>query len=285
MNRIRCFPVALISPFVLIMSACVATTKQPPRSVTEQLPKQDVEPSWWFPADIATGTMYHYQVLLNETITYRFTDHRIDERAEFAVVVLPSESGRSGCIVRMCPPQEPEDQSVDLIQIWIDRLAQGNPEGIWATSDAVYVDHQPLLRGPWRSGDRFSILGFGAWVLPFVGAGYVVGTFHFDVDAVSPTGADLSFTFWAGEPQPELRGQGELDFDSDIQGIRAIHAAWVWHSGAQSRDVELTVTRIRIEQTRGDAWAERSAGLVLGTQRQGVEEIRGNRDLLCGEPI
>ena len=203
--------------------------------------------SWWFPTNMPTGTKYHYRAVLKAENTFQGKTTQVHEQTDFAVAVSPAATGQSGCIVRMLPPDPSPATSGWLTRLWIERLAEDNPDGVWATTDGIFVHDVPLLRGPWRTGDRFSVFGFGAWLLPLLGSGYVVGTLHFDVYSATPTDADLKFDFWAGRAAPVLRGTGELSFESDAEGIALITANWTRTLGSEKREAVLTITRLRID--------------------------------------
>ncbi len=208
---------------------------------------------WWFPSNLPTGTKYHYLAVLKAENTYRGETTQVHEQVDFAVSVLPTARGKPGCMVRMLPPDPSPGASDGLAQLWIERLAEGNPDGVWATADAIFVHDVPLLRGPWHKGDHFSVFGFGAWLVPLLGSGYVVGTLHFDVYSATPTNANLRFDFWAGQAVPALRGKGNLFFESDAEGVAMIRADWTRTLGEEKREAVLTVSRVSIDKSQGDA--------------------------------
>lgn len=224
-----------------------------PKERFTKLGAEAERPSWWFPTNMPTGTKYHYRAVLTAENTYGGRTIQVHEQTDFAVAVSPAATGQSGCIVRMLPPDPSPATSGRLTQLWIERLAQDNPDGVWATTDGIFVHDVPLLRGPWRTGDRFSVFGFGAWLLPILGSGYVVGTLHFDVYSATPTDADLRFDFWAGRAVAVLRGTGKLSFKSDADGIAAINANWTRTLGSERREAVLTITRLRIDKLKEDA--------------------------------
>jgi hypothetical protein len=222
-------------------------TDAPRQKPPPALPDQPSRQCWWFPSDIPAQTAYRYHMTLDAVVTDRRGTTKVAEQTDFTVAVLPAEPGESGCVVRMLPPDPAATAPIGLTELFVRWVANANPDGVRATANAVLAHDVPLLRGPWRTGDRFSVFGFGAWSF-LLFSDYIVGTVHFDVVTVTPTSAELTFAFWAGRTGPALRGDGELTFESDEKGVTAIRAKWNRTFGAEKREARLTITRTAIDK-------------------------------------
>jgi hypothetical protein len=230
--------------------ATVEPSQKPAATLADERPRQ----CWWFPSDIPAQTAYRYHMTLDAVITDRRGTTKVAEQTDFAVAVLPAEPGEPGCIVRMLPPDPSSEAATGVTPLFVRWIAAANPDGVLVTRSEVLAHDVPLFRGPWRAGDRFSVFGLGAWTL-LLFSDYIVGTVHFDVVAVTPTSAKLTFGFWAGRTGPALRGNGELTFESDEKGVTAIRAVWNRTFGAEKREARLTITRTGIGKLQEEAAA------------------------------
>ena len=100
-----------------------------------------------------------------------------------------------------------------------------NRDGFRVTGREVLVRNRPLLRGPWRAGDRLMLAG--ALYLLIAPASLVC---HAEVVAADAEHLRLACDLWGGVPLPIWHGTAELRIESDPQGVAALHLTWrqIW---------------------------------------------------------
>lgn len=233
-----------ISVVVLALASLVGCAPQRFRSAPEMASREPARVSWWFPAEPRVGTQHHFQVDHKSTIVYPSHERHVDEQADFVLEVAAPETDQPGHILRMLPPPPELDPAAGITALAVCLLANHSPEGVRVTHDALLAHDVPLFRGPWRAGDRFSVFGFGWFVLD-----YLVGVMHFDVESVTPTSAHLTCEFWAGKQKPILSGRGELTLESDAQGLKWVHSYWERTHGPEWREATVTITRVEIRES------------------------------------
>ena len=223
-------------------------------------PVAETEKSWWFPSDIRTGVEQRFDVTVSAKITKGKVTRQVEEKAHFSVELLPDAQGRPGCVVRLKPP-DPADYaaSEELAWFWILNLATANREGMRVTSDEVLVNDGAVFRGPWREGDRFTMGGFGLFMLLFAPPTHVEGFLHFEVAQANEDRARLQYDFWVGSARPEVRGKGELRFAKDLKGITSVQATWTRTHGDEKRDVKLRITRTAVRPVEQPGASPRGA--------------------------
>jgi hypothetical protein len=177
----------------------------------------------------------------------------VHEEADFTVGILPAAPGKRGCVVRLLPLNAEEtDKTPPLIHLYVSALSRAHPDGLWVNPDEVCVDDAPLLRGPWRKGDRFTVFGFGAWVF-LVFNDHLFGTVHLEVDSVTAATAHLKYQFWSGRSGPAVHGEGEVTFENDAEGITAVQVNWTRTLGREKREVRLVIKRTGVSRLRESA--------------------------------
>jgi hypothetical protein len=161
------------------------------------------------------------------------------------VEVAAPEAGKEGYVLRMLPPDSSLDPTAGIASLAVHLLATHTSDGLRLTRDAVLARDMLLLHGPWMTGDRFSVFGFGLFALLVVNE-YLVGVMHFHVESATPTSVRLTCDFWAGKQKPALFGHGELTLESDAEGLKRVYSSWERTHGPEWREATVTVTRLAI---------------------------------------
>ncbi len=240
------------SVLVLALASLVGCAQQRPRGAPTTpssilSARESAGVTWWFPAELHTGSRHRFRVDHKSTIAYPGKERHVDEQAEFVLEVAAPEADKPGYVLRMLPPPPELDPAAGITALAVCLLANHSPEGVRVTHDAVLANDVPLFRGPWRAGDRFSVFGFGWFVLD-----YLVGVMHFDVESVTPTSAHLTCEFWAGKQKPVLFGRGELTLESDAWGLTRVHSYWERTHGPEWREATVTITRVEVREPRAE---------------------------------
>ena len=211
--------------------------------------------SWWFPSEIATGKDYRFRLEFKLSRTGVGRSTPIEESFEVIFEVRRPEAGEGGCIVRLKPP-EIKGRATGPMSSWLTGVAYAFPQGIHVSETGIMIDGAPLLRGPWRKGDRPTFITVFLSVL-FPNA---IGVIHADVVDANSKGAHLALEFWAGESGPEMRGDGRLRFESDRLGLTFAELNWTWKDRAGGVKNTLSISRTGIgeplESTPKDASRE-----------------------------
>jgi hypothetical protein len=227
-----------IAVLVLTMLLLVPTPAPAGQDTPKQTAPQESRQSWWFPSSMPVGGRYEYRVVYTMEVPERedLLPTRIE--TDFALVVA-EEKGKAGRVVRLVPP-DVTGESVTWLATWLNSVARVNPQGVRVTTDGVWLKDEPLLRGPWRRGDRLTFGGVVLFFVPFA------SLLHAEVVSADAGHARLVFDFWGGRPMPEASGSGELRLTSDADSLTSLDLKWTWEFGTTKLESRIEVTRNRI---------------------------------------
>ncbi|MBN2562593.1 MAG: hypothetical protein JXQ75_16840 [Phycisphaerae bacterium] len=173
--------------------------------------------TWWFRHDVPPGTTLSYHLDYSSETAYTekaWGGARQTARegaVDFALEVAGDE-GAPSCVYHIAA-----GKARNTVSMWLQLLRQVNQRGLAVTEGEVLLCGEPLLRGPWRTGDRVTF----AWL--FFAKPLVV--LHADVLAAEEHGVHVTGDLWGGIPLPLWRGHCELHIKSDDLGIAEAHLA------------------------------------------------------------
>ena len=212
---------------LLVCSAVALTLAQPtpPQPLPEPPPgdaaAQHCRPQWWFPSTMPVGSRYDYHATYEVQGPDYDRSGRLAHEADFALAV-GQEPGKPGRVVSLVLPDAAGAEASQLTT-WLTGLAGVVPDGVRVTSDGVFLRGAPLLRGPWREGDR---LTFGGAVFFFT---TFVSVAHGQVVSADSAHVRLDCDIWGGVLiQPQATGDAELYLASDECGLLSLELEWAW---------------------------------------------------------
>lgn len=217
---------------LLVVTTLLAGCRCPvKRASALQSPAEVQTRRWWFPSGQPTGA----------EITYRLTHtaYADDETgapwklAEHTLTLVAGrEDGKAGCLFRakMTDPK-------DALQCWLAKGTWLGDRQLRITLDAVLLDDRPLLRGPWREGDRMTVF------VPFPGG--LLAT-HGVARSATPGGVAIELELWARWfylPSHDWTGHGHIRITSDADGVASALIELHQSAGQYSRRHVIQVDR------------------------------------------
>lgn len=238
---IRCLSVSL---FATALAAAVCSGHDT-KAVTGLSSTAQSNQQWWFPSTMPVGSRYSYHLTYTTVATSGDRSVQTAEESDFAIAVS-EDASKPGRVVRLVAP-EPGDQVPSQASSFLLCLGHANPDGVRVTTDGVWLWDAPLLRGPWRKGDRFTFGGgvffFATWV----------GAAHVEVVSADSSGARLVYESWVGRRHRKTSGNGELVLTSDERGLFSVSATWLWRYDTTTIEHRLKVSRTQVtEAAPGD---------------------------------
>jgi hypothetical protein len=235
---------SISTPALLLLAFGIFTQTHVERQ-TDRSTAESVN-AWWFPTSTPEGTEMHYHAVYTETTSApRIGKSTRKLESDFVMrAKLACED-----VVRFIyvpPPSELERPANDLT-FWGQLLSNLQGEGFEVTADEVRMSGGPLLRGPWRSGDRLTL----AWATVFLGASGCI--IHAEVMEAAPSQIRLTCDIWGGPFLPEWKGEGTILATSDELGISAVTANWDWTFGGGKFEASLVVSRTKMSQSEAGA--------------------------------
>ena len=224
---------------IIMLAGAAANAAWPiPAGVEQESARDDVVRSWWFPDEMPAGSEIDYHLEFRTAWNGRAER---ESQGDFTLLI-GVEPGKPGRTVRMKPPEEDEELG-GIVSMWLRGLQFFNEKGLRVTEKDVWLRDAPLLRGPWRAGDRIS---FGSFIFFFR---TFLSVTHVEVKAADPTHATLAFEFWGGEPLPTTSGRGELTLTSDDDGITKLRVKWKWNARQADMEGSVLLSRTRIRRS------------------------------------
>lgn len=223
---------------IIMLAGAAATVTWPISPWAEQeAARDDVARSWWFPDEMPAGSEIDYHIEYRSAWTHRAGT---ESQGDFTLLI-GVEPGKPGCTVRMKLLKDDQELG-GAVAIWLRGLYVLNEKGVRVSEKDVLLRDAPLLRGPWRAGDRISFGSFIFFFRTFLNA------IHVEVKAADPNHATFAFEFWAGDPFPTSRGHGELALTSDDDEITKLHAKWKWNARHTDMEGGIVLSRTRVRR-------------------------------------
>ncbi len=197
---------------------------------------------WWFPTKVPQSGMLRYSVGNKRKSFHvdRLANQQISVgNCDVAMSVVPLDD-RQGLRIRPADTNEFCQTDTMLgIWIWYLQAMHNTYESDSQISPTEFVfGGGPILRGPWRAGDRILF----AWSVLFAS-----GIVHAEVRSVDDLTICLVFDFWGGPAWPAWRGSGEVTMTNDVDGLHEAQAQWSWTYRSTRVEESVTVKRLSPE--------------------------------------
>ncbi len=188
---------------------------------------------WWFSTVAPAERERQYHI----AFTFDSPDRHIKDHGECTVTVImeptPDEQALTWRLVDA--GEQCGTSSILGLWIWWLQLVQdAKDRGTRVTATEVLFGEWPLLRGPWRAGDRMQAT-IGLFALFSVRAEVLSA----DAERVA-----LRFDFLGAWAAYRWKGSGELKMAVDDEGLREVRGSWGGISGAHHFDARLTIDRL-----------------------------------------
>ncbi|MFQ5412811.1 MAG: hypothetical protein ACE5EC_10965 [Phycisphaerae bacterium] len=181
--------------------------------------------------------LYDYRLELSMHAHDDEVDWGFEQNASFTVSIR-KDADKPGSIVRL---YKVADVGESGLASWLSMHIRPDGRGLRVTKDEVFFREGLLVRGPWRRGDRFSVI-----TLAFAFFDKAVGVGHYDVLSVDDDSIHLASEFWFGRSGPELRGEGDLRFTKDARGLTSARFKARWTREDAKHEFNLSLSRKRI---------------------------------------
>ncbi len=200
---------------------------------------QATKTAWSFPSTFEPGKRYDYLVSCSVDLQENGQPRHFEQQATFTVCVSRAKD-KPGCILRLCEVAKPfESGLASFLDGFVDK--EGTDAGLRITPDEVFFREGPLLRGPWKRGDRFSMFTFLSLLFA-----RQIGVSHLEVRSADAAEVHLDSDFWMGESGPQVTGEGSVIFVKDGRGLTRVRIDSHWSGEGLRCKLSALIERKRI---------------------------------------
>lgn len=191
---------------------------------------------WWFSTVAPAERERQYRI----AFTFDSPGRHIEDHGECTVTVIMEPTPDQQALTwRLVDAKEQCGTSsiLGLWMWWLQFVQDAKDRGTRVTATEVLFGEWPLLRGPWRAGDRIQAT-IGLFALFSVQA---------EVLSANAERVALRFDFLGAWSAYRWKGSGELHMAVDDEGLREARGSWGGTSGAHDFDARLTIDRLPTE--------------------------------------
>ena len=185
---------------------------------------------WWFSTQVPAGGELRYRVLHELHHLSDNADQR-DQRDVVVIVERAEDSREMRWRLAGEWSEYPANTTLGVALIWLRFLQERHGHGIVVSPTEIRSGQTPVLRGPWRSGDRLTFAG-------------LFGTAHVEVVSADARTIQLKFDFFVGYGRVLWGGAGTIRMVNDSDRLREADAQWYWAAGDKRCDATLTIRRL-----------------------------------------
>ena len=215
----------------VLMISCILGCSKPVKTSRDQ---------WWFPVGSTGSNQVRYRAI--ETVTQSREPHQGEkkstrEECDFTIM-LEQHPSEDSVVVRLSDLGE-SCNSASSFGFWIhyaQMLPAIHQSAVSVTPTEIRFAGGPILRGPWREGDR---LTYAWWLM--VSTGIV----HAEVRHADAKSTTLHLEIWGGPALSHWNGAAEITLVNDDDALHAVRGTWSWTLGAEHLDASLVIERTK----------------------------------------